>query len=285
MKHRLRSGFLCALMAVAMLAPGWLAHGASSHVDWATSAPMTTFWQPDSVYAGPIPPLFYAFDLGSIGVVYRGGGGDGAVMAIYGIDEQSEGHLLLFISQAEVDAVQPFGLVTATADQSLAVVVWPDRNITIAMGGPTNEGKVHYVTLEGGLDGPTIEFRNELGEAPGSAFGSPSGTLTELQLGTGVGADDCVATPQSSFSRATTSSIYVSAMARNTPPGVNLQSIWSFSGDERVRFDYSPDFQISENCIWFFIDTSDTEFTPGDWRVDLTLNGALQGAVNFAITP
>ena len=289
MLFRLRFGFLFALVAVALLAPGWAAHGASSSVLPpvlpATSAPNDAIWQPDSVYAGPIPALFYAFHLGSIGVVYRGGSGDGAVMAIYGIDEQSEGHLLLFVSQAEVNAVQPFGLVTATDDQSLAVVVWPDRNITIAMGGPTNEGKVHYVTLKGGLDGPAMDFRNELGEAPGSAFASPSGTLTSLQLGTDVGADDCVAAPQSSFSRAATSSIYVSAIARNTPSGVNLQSIWSFSGDERARFNYTPDFQINENCIWFFIDTDDTEFTPGDWRVELSLNGALQGSVNFEITP
>ena len=247
----------------------------------AFAAPDAASWQPDSVYAGPVPTISYAFHLGTIGVVYRGGG----VMAIYRIDENSEGHLLLFVTQAEVDAVQPYGLVASSADQSLAVVVWEDRNVTIAMGGPTNEGKVHYVTLQGGLSGPVVKFRNELGDAPGSAFASPSGTLSELQLGTSVGADDCVSSPQSSFSQAATTSIYISAMVRNKPPGVTLQSIWSHRGDERVRFDYTPDFHIQENCIWFFIEPSDTEFTPGEWRVELNVNGAPHGALNFEITP
>ena len=248
-------------------------------------APAATLLHLESVYAGPIPPLFYAFHLGSIGIVYRGGGGDGAVMEIYGIDDQSKGQLLLFITQAEVDAVQPFGLVAASDDQTVAVVVWEDRNVTIAMGGPENEGKVHYATLRGGLDGLVMETGNRLGDAPGSEFASPSGTLSDLQLGTGVGADDCVATPQSSFSSAATSSIYISAMVRNKPPGVTLQSVWSHSGDERLRFDYTPDFHIQESCIWFFIDPNDTEFTPGDWRVELNVNGALYGALNFQITP
>ena len=267
--------FVCALGIVAWVAPGLPAF----------AAPDATSWQLDSVYAGPVPVTSYAFHLGAIGVIYRGGGGDGTVMEIYRIDEQSEGHLLLFITQAEVNAVQPYGLVAASDDQSLAVVVWEDRNVTIAMGGPTNGGKVHYVTLKGGLDGPVMEAHSRLGDAPGSEYASPSGTLSELQLGTSVGADDCVDTPQSSFSQAATNSIYVSAMARNKPAGVTLQSIWSYSGDERVRFDYTPDFHIQENCIWFFIEPSDTEFTPGEWRVELNVNGAPFGALNFEITP
>ena len=239
----------------------------------------------ESVYAGPVPPVFYVFHLGSIGIVYRGGGGDQAVMEIYGIDEQSEGQLLLFVTQPQVDAVQSFGLVAASEDQTVAVVVWEDRNVTIAMGGPENEGKVHYVTLRGGLDGPVMEVGTRLGSAPGSEYASPSGTLTDLQLGTSIGADDCVDTPQSDFSGSGANAIYISAIARNKPPGVTLQSIWSHSGDERVRFDYTPDFHIQEYCVWFFIDPSDTEFTTGDWQVELTVNGALQGALSFQITP
>ena len=260
--------FVCSLAIIAWVAP-------------AHAAPSAASWQSDSVYAGPVPFTSYAFHLGTIGIVYRGGD----VMLIYGIDENSEGQLLLFITQPEVNAVQPYGLVATSADQSLAVVVWEDRNVTIAMGGPTNDGKVHYVTLQGGLGGPVVESDSRLGDAPGSEFASPSGTLSELQLGADVGGDDCVATPQSSFSQAATNSIYISAMVRNKPPGVTLQSIWSHSGDERVRFDYTPDFHIQENCIWFFLEPSDTEFTPGDWRVELRVNGAPSGALNFEITP
>ena len=240
----------------------------------------------ESVYAGPIPPIFYAFHLGSIGIVYRGGGGDQAVMEIYGIDEQSKGQLLLFITQPQVDAVHPFGLVAASEDQTVAVVVWEDRNVTIAMGGPENEGKVHYVTLRGGINGPIIERITRLEDIPpGSDFASPSGSLSDLQLGASVGGDDCVDTPQSDFSGSGANAIYISAIARNKPPGVTLQSIWSHNGDERVRFDYTPDFHIQEYCVWFFIDPSDTEFTTGDWRVELTVNGAPQGALSFQITP
>lgn len=276
--------FVCTL-AISALAPTLPAHSASSFSFAGESAPDAGPLLLESVYAGPIPLIYYAFHLGSIGVVYRGGSGDGTVMEIYGITEQSEGELLLFITQPEVDAVQPFGLVAASDDQTVAVIVWEDRNVTIAMGGPTNEGKVHYVTLRGGLDGPLMESGSRLGIAPGSEFASPSGTLSDLQLGASVGGDDCVDTPQSSFSRPATDSIYISAMVRNKPPGVTLQSVWSYSGDERVRFDYTPAFHIQENCIWFFIEPSDTEFTPGDWRVELSVNGAPAGALNFQITP
>ena len=240
----------------------------------------------ESVYAGPIPPAFFAFNIGSIGAVYRGGAGDGALMEIYSITEQSKGYLQLFITQPEVNAVQPFGRVAASDDETVAVFVWEDRNVTIAMGGPENEGKVHYVTLRGGINGPIIERITRLEDIPpGSDFASPSGSLSDLQLGASVGGDDCVDTPQSDFSGSGANAIYISAIARNKPPGVTLQSIWSHNGDERVRFDYTPDFHIQEYCVWFFIDPSDTEFTTGDWRVELTVNGAPQGALSFQITP
>ena len=159
---------VCTLLVatIFVVLPAQAAHWGSSVGE---RAPGATGGQLDSVYAGPIPPVHYAFHLGSIGVVYRGG----EVMEIYGINERSEGVLLLFITQPEVDAVQPYGLVATSADGTVAVTVWEDRNVTISMGGPSNEGKVHYVTLKGGLGGEMLEYGTRLGSAPGSETASP----------------------------------------------------------------------------------------------------------------
>lgn len=241
--------------------------------------------RPDSIYAGPIPPIRFAFELGSIGVAYRAGGGDRTWMDIYRIDAEGQGQIALTVTQDQVNAVQPFGRVAASADQSTAVFVWEDRNVTVAMGGPDNAGKVHFVTLRGGLDGAILEtITREQQMAPGAPLANPAGALVDLQMGAGVGGDDCVDSAQSEFSQQA-QQIYISASARNLSANATLRSLWYFQGEVRARFDYTPGFFIREYCVWFYLEPSDTEFTPGEWTVELFVNGASQGSARFTITP
>ncbi|HEX2907185.1 MAG TPA: hypothetical protein VHO69_10020 [Phototrophicaceae bacterium] len=44
-----------------------------------------------------------------------------------------------------------------------------------------------------------------------------------------------------------------------------------------IVYDFTPDFVIEQNCIWFYIDSSDTDFTPGNWTVQLEMNGQVVG--------
>jgi hypothetical protein len=73
--------------------------------------------------------------------------------------------------------------------------------------------------------------------------------------------------------------------AYRIPAGATISSTWRSAGEEVVSFSFHREHEINDNCIWFFIDPSDTEFTPGNWRVELNVNGALQGGLNFEITP
>ena len=92
-------------------------------------------------------------------------------------------------------------------------------------------------------------------------------------MATGVDSNDCAIdanprfTPQSS-------AIYVVGRAFNIPARANISSIWRRSGVEVVSFSFNRDHQINDSCIWFFIDQSDTPFSPGSWSVELLVDGA-----------
>lgn len=108
--------------------------------------------------------------------------------------------------------------------------------------------------------------------------------LYNIVLAEGVGSNDCALASQFSFSSAT-SQIYVVATAANIPSGTLLASRWFNEGTQVVLHDFAPDFNIEQNCIWFYIDQADTVFTPGNWSVQLEINGSPAGSpVPFTIT-
>ncbi len=108
--------------------------------------------------------------------------------------------------------------------------------------------------------------------------------LYNIVLAEGVGSNDCALASKFSFS-STTSQIYVVATAANIPSGTLLASRWFNEGTQVVLHDFAPDFNIEQNCIWFYIDQSDTVFTPGNWSVQLEINGSPAGSpVPFTIT-
>jgi hypothetical protein len=106
-----------------------------------------------------------------------------------------------------------------------------------------------------------------------------SGTQTVFNVITAenVGENDCAIGPMSSFS-SSAERIYVSATAANITPGTVLGSQWYDAANTLlVSHDFTPDFEINENCIWFYVDQTDFAFTPGNYAVQLTINGAASG--------
>jgi hypothetical protein len=90
---------------------------------------------------------------------------------------------------------------------------------------------------------------------------------------TGVGNDDCATGVTSQFSSAT-EAIYIVADAINVPSGSTIQARWFRSGEPvGPVYDFTPDFDIEDACVWFFVDPTDFEFTAGQYAVDLLLNG------------
>ena len=113
---------------------------------------------------------------------------------------------------------------------------------------------------------------------------SPLPSLSDFRTGTAIGADDCVLEPSQSLA-ASSAEIYTSTRAQNLPLGAQLGTRWYFAGEERVRLPYTLPFAVGDHCVWFFIEPSDTPFTPGSWTVVWEVDGAPYPALSFQITP
>ncbi len=121
---------------------------------------------------------------------------------------------------------------------------------------------------------------------PGAASTATSAapTLANIVTAASVGNDDCATEITSAFSAAS-SRIYVVATAYNIQPGTLILSRWYREGQQIITHDFTPDFEINDACIWFFIDQTDIPFTPGSWGVDLEINGAVVGpSTPFTVT-
>ncbi|MBL8157050.1 MAG: hypothetical protein JNM70_22950 [Anaerolineae bacterium] len=118
---------------------------------------------------------------------------------------------------------------------------------------------------------------------PTATMGAP--TVFNVMTAETVGENDCAIGQMSSFS-SSAERIYVSATAANIPAGIVLGSQWFDAANTLlVSHDFTPDFEILDNCIWFYVDQTDFAFAPGNYAVQLTINGAAAGPlVPFTIT-
>ncbi len=108
--------------------------------------------------------------------------------------------------------------------------------------------------------------------------------LASLATAAGVNNDGCASGTTTQFST-TSTEIYVTAVARNIPAGTRLVSRWTYNGTEVAVFDWTPDYTITEECIWFFIDQTAVPFAPGNWGVSLEAVGlAVGGQATFVIS-
>ena len=108
-------------------------------------------------------------------------------------------------------------------------------------------------------------------------------TLQDIVMSPGVGNDDCASNPTDTFTIGTPE-IYVVATGINITAGTNVAARFAIAGQE-IRHDFTPDFDINGNCIWFFIDENDLPFVAGAWSVQLELNGtSASGLIPFTIT-
>ena len=113
----------------------------------------------------------------------------------------------------------------------------------------------------------------------------PNGpSLTQITLTEKVGNDDCPLNPTTSFSTDATD-IYVTAVANNVGQGDTLTADFSVNGQAIKTYSWSPDFTIRGACIWFHMPSTDVQYTPGNWSVALTINGAAVGSpIPFSIS-
>lgn len=122
--------------------------------------------------------------LGAIGLLCRAHNHPVPAIEVWGVTPDSSGYFILRVTQPMVDATPGGQLVASSPDGRVGVRVWPNRDISFAMG-PNFEGKVHHVTLAGGLNGKVIgtvdSFTGPPGLIPGSASLPATGTDVSAQ--------------------------------------------------------------------------------------------------------
>jgi hypothetical protein len=166
-------------------------------------------------------------------------------------------------------------LVARGADPSSFTNIDPSFVTNLPPGGGTSNGGQQQVVITPLPGAETVG-------TPTTPIPGTEPTLTSIVMAEGVGSDDCALGVTTTFTTATPE-IYVVATALNIQPGTTIVSRWQLGGQEIVH-DFTPDFAIDQNCIWFFVDQVDTPFIAGNWNVQLEINGVAVGTVSFSIT-
>ncbi len=107
--------------------------------------------------------------------------------------------------------------------------------------------------------------------------------LENITMSSGVNEFECARDVNPRFTPASTA-IYVVGRAYRIPAGATISSTWRRSGEDVVSFSFHREHEINDNCIWFYIDQTDTPFTVGSWSVEISVDGApLSSPVAFQI--
>lgn len=122
------------------------------------------------------------------------------------------------------------------------------------------------VTLNAPQPTATIAIQATL-DPNGLRFGS-------LVTATGAGDDGCGSGVTSTFTMGV-SEIYVILPVFNiTANQSTFSARWQRDGEPvGPVYDFSPDFDADELCIWFFVDETDFEFLPAQYTVTIDVNG------------
>lgn len=108
--------------------------------------------------------------------------------------------------------------------------------------------------------------------------------LVNLVVTDRVGADDCAVGSVASFGPGALG-VYIVATAQNIPAGTQFTARFLRDGVEQIFYTWSPGFNISNGCIWFYMPASDVAFTSGNWSALLEMNGAVAGSpVAFTVS-
>lgn len=107
--------------------------------------------------------------------------------------------------------------------------------------------------------------------------------LENITMASGVNEFECARDVNPRFTPASTA-IYVVGRAFRIPAGATISSTWRRAGVDVVSFSFHREHEINDNCIWFYIDQTDTPFTVGSWSVEISVDGApLSTPVAFQI--
>ncbi|GAB4509316.1 MAG: hypothetical protein OHK0046_04070 [Anaerolineae bacterium] len=95
------------------------------------------------------------------------------------------------------------------------------------------------------------------------------GTLIATGITDTIGAaDGCVVNSRTSFP-ASTSVLYATMRVYTIQPGTPLRAEWFHEGELRITDNWDVDIYSDDRCLWFSLENTRTEFTPGEWLVQI----------------
>ncbi|HRF95656.1 MAG TPA: hypothetical protein PLZ51_10695 [Aggregatilineales bacterium] len=155
---------------------------------------------------------------------------------------------------------------------------------------PSDSSAITATPMNGDVALPTAVVVTLIAITPTSnipqATPNANSPLRDVVMSQGVGNDDCAVGVTNTFS-VNTAEIYVVARAVGIQAGTNLGASWAKAdGTALVRFDFTPDFDIENACIWFFAAPEDFPFEAGGYSVVLDINNVPVGTpIPFIIAP
>ncbi|TVR18493.1 MAG: hypothetical protein EA396_14240 [Anaerolineaceae bacterium] len=111
-----------------------------------------------------------------------------------------------------------------------------------------------------------------------SLFAAPSGVGADIAftgLTDGVGDDNCVLNPRTTFFAQRDGRIMYTMRLRDVPAGTRLNIVWEHEGTVRWRESWDINSPITNECRSFVVTQSDMAFTPGTWIIYLYANNTL----------
>lgn len=114
----------------------------------------------------------------------------------------------------------------------------------------------------------------------GQRFFWKTGVSTAVSSETG-----CVLQPNTVFSQSAIDQLYATVRVVNIQQGTPMRAEWYREGELITADDWTVPWNAEETCLWFVIDRTDTDFTPGTWSVILYADGfQLENAMTFLIS-
>jgi hypothetical protein len=185
-------------------------------------------------------------------------------------------------AELSVTAIARRTEVAATADVS-GTRVAQDRNVNQQIYQTLVAGSTPTVAL---IAGEAAEVRQEALQHSTSGFDVGDRLFIKTGVSDQVDGSGCVVNPRSSFPTST-QALYATVRAYNVQAGTPMRAQWLWEGEMVMEEHWAIDQSRADYCLWFRLDSSQAQFTPGAWSVILTVdaeNFPLEDPTTFFIT-
>lgn len=119
------------------------------------------------------------------------------------------------------------------------------------------------------VNGVQMDMMDEMSAAEAGEYGENLPQFIQTGTSTAVrDADGCIQSPQIEFTP-TTPRIYATIVAFNITTGTPVNVEWSLEGSVVWTESFVMQQNAAEICLWFFIDSTIVELTPGRWAVNM----------------